>query len=168
MSDEHHDEHGTGAHEVDQMPNARLFNLLVGLSALTLAACFGVVQLFNMQVESIAADRAKGGAYSRIEYQAEMSAVVAGYGETYVRDGDQETTLYHIPAAKAVEQILADPKKLRRGRSYAGWAQTPTAIAIGDVERQFASGRAPAPGQPGAAPTPVPVPIPVPVPPHAE
>ena len=48
---EHHD-HG-GGHEIDRMPNSRLFNLLFGLSALTLLAGVGVVQLFNMQVRAL-------------------------------------------------------------------------------------------------------------------
>lgn len=134
----HHDEHGGGGHEVDQMPNARLFNLLFGLSALTFVACFGVVQLFNRQVDSIEADRAKAGSYSRHAYAQEMERHVDAFGQATIRDGDREITLYHVPVDKAVEQVLANPKAFQRGRLYPGWAQTPTALAVKDAERQFA------------------------------
>src|SRR5690606_3086889 len=93
MSDAHHDEH-VGGHEIDQMPNGRLFNLMIGLSILTLGACIGVVRLFDKQVESIQADRAKAGAYSRNVYRQEMAKIVDGYGATPLRDGDKELTLY--------------------------------------------------------------------------
>lgn len=136
MSDAHHDEH-EGGHEIDQMPNGRLFNLMIGFSGLTLAACFGVVRLFDSQVESIRADRAKAGAYSRNTYQQETARVVDGYGQTELRDGDKELTLYHIPLAKAAEEVLKDEKRFKRGRVYPGWAQTSTAAAIAEVERQF-------------------------------
>ena len=50
MSDHDHDE---GGHEIDKHAQpVRLFNLLVGMSALTLLAAIGVIQLFNLQVDS--------------------------------------------------------------------------------------------------------------------
>jgi len=119
MSAEHHHDdhaghgdHATGAHEVDNMPSARLFNLMVGLSVLTLAACFGVVQLFNMQVESIRADRAKAGPYSRKAYEAEMRTILDGYGKTTVPDGESQRTLYRIPVRRATERVLNDASLL--------------------------------------------------------
>jgi len=160
MSDAHHDEH-VGGHEIDQMPNGRLFNLMIGLSILTLGACIGVVRLFDKQVESIQADRAKAGAYSRNVYRQEMAKIVGGYGATPLRDGDKELTLYHIPVAKAAEEVLKDKARFKRGRVYPGWAQTSSAAAISEVERQFvrpeADAGAPtgvpvAPAQPGTAP----------------
>ena len=88
--DAHHD-HGAhdpdleaGGHEIDKMPNARLFNLLFGLSALTLLACIGVIQLFNYQVEAIEETRGEAGSFRVEAYRDEMRKQADGWGKVEV------------------------------------------------------------------------------------
>lgn len=164
MSEQHHD-HEEGGHEIDKMPNRRLFNLLGGLSALTLLACIGVVQLFNLQVSRIEEDWARRGAFSQQEYQSEMQAVLEGYGKTTLREDDgAESVRYHVPAQKAAAQILKDPDLLGGAAPYRGWERTTISDAIktqGGMPRPGSAG--PQPGQDvptpqpgGATPTPQP------------
>lgn len=132
MSDHEHDEHGAGAHEVDNMPSRRLFNLLFGLSGLTLLACIGVVQLFNQQVESITDSRATKSSFQLDEYQAEMAEIEKG-GRLIINDDDgvpageggkgpHEATRYQMPIADARKRMLEAPDKyLKAARPYRGW-----------------------------------------------
>src|SRR5262250_1635343 len=94
-----HDEHG-GGHEIDRMPNARLFNLLFGLSALTLLACIGVIQLFNMQVDSLEHTRADQGSFRIHEYTDEMNKQKSGWGRVEIKELDDKNTTnvrYYMP-----------------------------------------------------------------------
>lgn len=156
MSDTHgahdHDHgHGEAGHEIDKMPNARLFNLLFGLSALTLVACIGVVQLFNMQVAAVESQRAEQGSFQLAAYRDEMKKQLEGTGTVEVSESDgSKTTLYYGPLAQARKAVLDDPTKLKAGKPYPGWKtaddQAPAAAA--------------APPKPAPAPVPVPAPTP--------
>ncbi len=147
MSDTHgahdHDDHGHGeaGHEIDKMPNARLFNLLFGLSALTLVACIGVIQLFNMQVASIESERAAQGSYQLAAYRDEMKKQLEGTGSTVVVEADgSKTTLHFGPVAQARKAVLDDPGRLKAAKTYPGW--------------KTADDQAPASAQQAAAPEP--------------
>ena len=164
MSEQHHD-HEEGGHEIDKMPNRRLFNLLTGLSALTLLACIGVVQLFNLQVSRIEEDWARRGSFSQQEYQSEMQAVLEGYGKTTLREDDgAEAVRYYVPAQKAAAQILKDPELLGGAAPYRGWERTTISDTIktqGGMPRPGSAGPqpgqdAPTPQPGGATPTPQP------------
>lgn len=127
MSDSHHD-HEPGGHEIDKMPNARLFNLLFGLSILTFVACLGVIQLFNRQVEDIENQRAAKGSYKLADYNAKMAAVAEGYGKTTIPEegAEEPVTRYFIPEAQARKQLLDNPELLSGAKAYPGWENTGT------------------------------------------
>jgi hypothetical protein len=142
--DQAHDNHGVGGHEVDKMPSGRLFNLLFGLSALTLVACIGVVQLFYRQVDSIRDVRDTKQSFQLAEYRQEMDDVRGGRVLEMTDDdgvpsaeggrGVFETKRYQMPLAEARKRVLADPKQLlKAGKRYNGWrnpdANAPKVVA---------------------------------------
>jgi hypothetical protein len=142
--DQAHDDHGVGGHEVDKMPSGRLFNLLFGLSALTLVACIGVVQLFYRQVDSIRDVRDTKQSFQLAEYRQEMDDVKGGRVLEMTDDdgvpgaeggrGVFETKRYQMPLAEARKRVLEQPQQLlKAGRPYRGWrnpdANAPKAIA---------------------------------------
>ena len=157
MSDAHHDDHHDdghgeheGAHEIDKMPNSRLFNLLFSLSALTLLACIGVVQLFNRQVEQISDARGKDASFQLQAYRDEQAQIGGSWGRVIMLDDDgvptdrggtgpREAERAHMPIAEARRRVLADPKLLAAQPKYPGWQDR-------DPAKQ------PVPGQPAAAP----------------
>lgn len=130
MSDEH--AHDDGAHEIDKMPSGRLFNIVVILGGLTLALCFGVIQLFNQQVRNIETERISGGYATQQEYVAEMAEVADGYGKyEIVKPGgegkpDVVTTRYFVPVDKATQQVIDDPALLKGSTPKRDWAGTGT------------------------------------------
>ncbi len=111
--DTHH-EHG-GGHELDVMPNRRLFNLLTSLTALTLLACIGLVAFFYRQAETLVVERAKEGSFLVKRYKEEMREVIEGYGPT----GDGEH--FFVPHEKAKELVLSDPSRFRAAPPPPGW-----------------------------------------------
>ena len=135
--DDHHDhshEH-EGGHEIDKMPNARLFNLLFGLSALTLLACIGVIQLFNYQVEAIEETRGEAGSFRVEAYRDEMRKQADGWGKVEVKETDTNTTTerYYMPLSQAKKRVLDNPESLKAAPKYQGWKtsdeQAPAAAA---------------------------------------
>ncbi len=130
MSEEHG--HNDGGHEIDNMPAGRLFNILAVLGTLTLGLCFGVIQLFNLQVRNIEGEHATAGNASRQAYAAEMEAVAEGYGEYEivkpVGEGkpDNVTTRYFVPVGKATQQVIDNPALLAGKPPVADWAGTGT------------------------------------------
>ncbi len=138
MSDAHHDdqhEHDAGGHEIDNMPNGRLFNLLFGLSALTLIACIGVVQLFNRQLDSVEGARAEKESFQLTQYREEMKRLSASWGVVEIVEedglpkpqgaaaaGPTMADRFHMPVAEAKRRILADPGVLTAPAPYPGWA----------------------------------------------
>jgi hypothetical protein len=153
--DDHHGEghdHGghDGAHEIDKMPNSRLFNLLFSLSALTLLACIGVIQLFNRQVEQIGETRGKDASFQLQTYRDEQAQIAGSWGRVMMMDDDgvpsdrggvgpREAARAHMPLAEARRRVLADPKLMAAMPKYPGWVDH-------DPAKQ------PKPGQPAAAP----------------
>ena len=141
MADKHDDHHGHGAHEheggheIDKMPNARLFNLLFGLSALTLLACIGVIQLFNYQVEAIEESRGEAGSFRVEAYREEMRKQAQGWGKVEVKETDTNTVSerYYMPLDQAEKKVLENPELLKAAPAYAGWKtsdeQAPAAAA---------------------------------------
>lgn len=121
--DDHHDDHhGVGAHEVDKMPSSRLFNLLFGLSALTLVACIGVVQLFYRQVDTIRDTRNAKTSFQLEEYRQEMEALASSWTLVEFTDDDgvpeaqggksvHDTRRTHMPLAEARKRVLEEPQK---------------------------------------------------------
>lgn len=171
MSNEHndeHDDHGAhdGAHEIDAMPNARLFNLLFSLSALTLVACIAVIQLFNRQVDQITDSRGKAASFKLQEYRDEMAKHAGAWGKVVMMDDDgvptdkggagpHEAERYHMPVAEARRRVLADPKLLTAQPAYRGWvdrdpAKQPQPGAAAGAQPAVIPGARPRPG--GAAP----------------
>jgi hypothetical protein len=127
-----HDDHAAGGHEVDKMPSGRLFNLLFGLSALTLVACIGVVQLFYRQVDSIRDVRDTKQSFQLAEYRQEMDDVKGGRVLEMTDDdgvpsaeggrGVFETKRYQMPLAEARKRVLEQPQQLlKAGKRYNGW-----------------------------------------------
>lgn len=144
MSDTHdhsHDhDHGHGdegaGHEIDRMPNGRLFNLLFGLSGLTLLSAIGVIQLFNIQVDALEQSRAQQGSFRLAAYTDEMNKAKTSSGEIKINELDDRATVntrYFVPLATARKQVLDDPKKLAAFGQYPGWKtsddQAPAAAA---------------------------------------
>jgi len=142
--DHHESGHGAGdhghddggGHEIDRMPNTRLFNLLFGLSGLTLLAALGVIQLFNIQVEALEQSRAEQGSFRLAAYTDEMTKAKTSTGEVKVSELDDKATVntrYFVPLASAKKQMLDDPKRLAAFGVYPGWKtsddQAPAAAA---------------------------------------
>ncbi|MEM7157787.1 MAG: hypothetical protein AAF799_33415 [Myxococcota bacterium] len=152
MSDHEHDDHA-GAHEVDNMPSGKLFNLLFGLSALTLAACIGVVQLFHQQTASIEAQRAKKESFQLTEYKEEMEAIQAEWSVVTINDDDglteaqggkgpHEARRYQMPLSEARKRVLDAPdKSLKAGRRYRGWTNPDADAPKPSVKPRGAAGR---------------------------
>lgn len=169
MSDHDHD-HESGAHEVDNMPSRRLFNLLFGLSGLTLLACIGVVQLFNQQVAEITEERATKTSFQLQEYRDEMTAIKAG-GRLVIDDDDgltekqgglgpHEAPRNQMSLSEARRRVLEEPAKLLKAdKPYRGWTNPDPQAAqkplVPGVLPRGAGGR-PTPGavRPGGAPKP--------------
>lgn len=156
-----HGDHGHGdegaGHEIDRMPNARLFNLLFGLSGLTLLSAIGVIQLFNIQVDALEQSRAQQGSFRLAAYTEEMNKAKTSSGEIKINELDDKATVntrYFVPLATARKQVLDDPKKLSAFGQYPGWK----------TSDDQAPAAAPAPG--GAAPAGAPVPRPQPAAPE--
>jgi hypothetical protein len=129
-----HDHHaGGGAHEVDKMPSSRLFNLLFGLSGLTLLASIGVVQLFYRQVDSIRDTRDSKMSFQLAEYRKEMDELANGWSVVEMTDDDEvpadkggkgvhEARRYQMPLAEARKRVLEQPQQyLKASRPYRGW-----------------------------------------------
>lgn len=142
--DHHESGHGAGdqgheyggGHEIDRMPNARLFRLLFGLSGLTLLASIGVIQLFNIQVDALEQSRAQQGSFRLAAYTEEMTKAKTSAGEVKVSELDDKATVntrYFVPLASAKKQVLDDPKRLVAFGLYPGWKtsddQAPAAAA---------------------------------------
>jgi hypothetical protein len=133
VSSEHHDEE-EGAHEIDKMPYARLFNLLVGLSVLTLLSCIGVIQIFNLQVRQITEEYALEGQKASMltDYRADAAQVGGGYGRfEFELEGKAEERFF-VPVQAAKKQVLDDPKLLQGIGSYRGWDDSPVGKQIKD------------------------------------
>ncbi len=128
MSDAHG--HDVGAHEIDKMPAGRLFNILGGLSVLTLALCLGVIQMFNQQVKNIEGQRAKAGSFTQLAYQEEMTGVADGFGRYAFDKEGKEVTRFFVPVANAQKQVIDDPKLLAGARPGRTWAKSGTATKI--------------------------------------
>ncbi|MEM9459906.1 MAG: hypothetical protein AAGF11_37365 [Myxococcota bacterium] len=173
MSDQDHDhdhEHGDGAHEIDNMPSRRLFNILFGISALTLLACIGVVQLFYSQVKSMQGARHEKESFQLAEYRQEMKDLREQWGPVWMTDDDgvpaqergkgvHEAQRFHMPLAEARKRVLAEPgKALKAGRAYRGWRNPdPKAPKAAAKPNPRGAARAPARGarmplQPGVRP----------------
>jgi hypothetical protein len=153
VSDEHHDHHERGGHEIDKLPSVRLFNLLFGLSFLTLLASIGVVQLFNLQVEDIQDSRASVGSYRLDEYTQQVQQLLSGYGQvTVTEDGGAETPRYHIPVDEARKKLLENPELLGATAKYRGWEGSGPGKAVSEVETAAQKAMPPVP-PPGAVPT---------------
>lgn len=149
MSDTGHHEHEVAGHEIDKMPNRRLFNLLFGLSALILLASIGVVQLFNLQVADIEGRRARMGSFQLAEYEAQMDAVAKGRGTVMVREYDgKEAPRTYIPIAEAKQKLLDNPELLKARAPYAAWRNTDTYQAIEQVRQQAAADAPRRPAEP--------------------
>jgi hypothetical protein len=119
-----HDHGGGAGHEIDRMPNARLFNLLFGLSGLTLLSAIGVIQLFNIQVDALEQSRAQQGSFRLAAYTDEMNKAKTSAGEIKINELDDKATVntrYFVPLANARKQMLDDPKKLAAFGQYPGW-----------------------------------------------
>jgi len=127
-----HDDHAAGGgHEVDKMPSGRLFNLLFGLSALTLVACIGVVQLFYQQVDTIRDGRDTKVSFQLAEYRAQMDELKGGRVVEMTDDdgvpaaeggrGVYETRHFQMPLADARKRVLEQPQLLKSGGPYRGW-----------------------------------------------
>lgn len=78
MSDAHDSDHGHGegllGHEVDDPPNARLFNILLFCTILVFLSCVALVQVFNSQAREIVTSRANQGSYKLAAYKTEMGS----------------------------------------------------------------------------------------------
>jgi hypothetical protein len=162
-----HDGHEAGGHEVDKMPSGRLFNLLFGLSALTLVACIGVVQLFYRQVDTIRDARDTKVSFQLAEYRQEMDELKGGRVVEMTDDdgvpateggrGVYETRHYQMPLAEARKRVLEQPQLLKSSGPYRGW-RNPDANApkpVAPVPRPRNPMR-PGPGVDGKGPVPLP------------
>lgn len=151
MTDHNHDSHGqhAGGHEVDQPPTRELFNIIWGLSALTLLSLATCVQLFNNQARDLTSERGKDGSFVLQQYRKDMETRTRGSGEDTLTDATGKITARYnyIPLASARELILSKPEKLGAFPPPAGWVH-PDDIASG--------------GQGAAPPAPAPTPVPTP------
>jgi hypothetical protein len=144
-----HDEHD-GGHEIDKMPNTRLFNLLFGLSGLTLLACIGVIQLFNYQVDAIEESRGEVGSFRIEGYREEMRKQVDGWGKVDVKETDDNTVSkkFYMPLSQAKKKVIDDPKLLNAAPAYPGWKtsdeQAPAVAPTPTPGRGDVDGKAPA------------------------
>ncbi|MCA9705219.1 MAG: hypothetical protein KDK70_05125, partial [Myxococcales bacterium] len=178
MSDHDHDhDHGHdegGGHEIDKMPSSKLFNLLFGLSALTLIACIGVVQLFNSQVSTMRGVRDAKVPFQLAEYRQSMGELENRWGMVLLPDDDgvpvkeggqsvHESQRYFMPVAEARKRVLESPGQyFKATRPYPRWPNpdpnAPAAIRPGargpSVRPAPPTGGRPmrVPGQPGAQP----------------
>ena len=155
--------HEPGGHEIDKMPNARLFNLLIGLSLLTLLSAIGVIQLFNQQVRVIKEERDSKVSFRLKAYHDEMSKLTTTWGrvrftETEAgadgKDVQIQTRRVRMPLADAKKKVLDDAKAMKALPRYPGWMNPDPAVAqpaAGDKK-----GAAPAaPTAPRGRPAPV-------------
>ena len=149
MSDHNNNAHGqhTGGHEVDSPPTRELFNIIWGLSALTLLSLVTCVQLFNNQARDLNTERGKDGSYVLQDYRKDQETRTRGSGQDSVADatGKVVARYNYIPLASARELVLSKPEKLGAFPPPAGWVH-PDDIASG--------------GQGGAPPVPPPAPAP--------
>ena len=119
-----HDAHDVGGHEIDSMPNRRLFNLLFGLSALTLLCCIGLIQVFNSQAAKIAEERAQEGSFLLRDYQQEMDEVGGSYAPA-------EGGKFRIPHEKAKQLVVSDPSRLQAFPPPEGWVHPDDLLGAG-------------------------------------
>lgn len=149
MSDHNNNAHGqhSGGHEVDSPPTRELFNIIWGLSALTLLSLVTCVQLFNNQARDLNTERGKEGSYVLQDYRKDQETRTRGSGQDSVTDatGKVVARYNYIPLASARELVLSKPEKLGAFPPPAGWVH-PDDIASG--------------GQGGAPPVPPPAPAP--------
>lgn len=126
-------DHGVGGHEIDQMPNGRLFNLLIALSVATLISCVAVVQLFNAQVRSLLAERSKSNT-SLKNYNDEMARVLDGKQSVYeFQVGGKDQKVGVISVAQAQAKVLENPEEaFTAAPVYDGWDR---AAAVKEFER---------------------------------
>jgi FtsZ-interacting cell division protein ZipA len=156
VSDHDHDhEHERGGHEIDKLPNTRLFNLLFGLSFLVLISSIGVIQLFNLQVRGIEEARAQQPSFRLQAYRDETSALLGSHGTvTVVDEGGVERVAHHMPVADARKAVLDDAAALGAAPRYRGWENSSVAKTIStlqDAHKAAMPPRVPAPQQ-GEAP----------------
>lgn len=145
MSHDDHGDHGhePGGHEIDKMPNARLFNLLVGLTILTVVACIGVIQLFNLQVRGIEDERASKESFRLKAYWDEQNSLRNSFGRVIITDDDglqprpedpkqidrtktygegpHRATIKRMPIDQAKATVLEDDGAMKAARAYPGW-----------------------------------------------
>lgn len=149
MSDHNNNAHGqhSGGHEVDSPPTRELFNIIWGLSALTLLSLVTCVQLFNNQARDLNTERGKDGSYVLQDYRKDQETRTRGSGQDSVTDatGKVVARYNYIPLASARELVLNKPEKLGAFPPPAGWVH-PDDIASG--------------GQGAAPPVPPPAPAP--------
>jgi hypothetical protein len=136
VSDHDHDhEHERGGHEIDKLPNARLFNLLFGLSALVLLSSIGVVQLFNLQVRSIEEKRAQQISFRLQEYRDATSTLLESHGTvTVVDEGGVERVAHHMPVADVRRGVLENPELLGAAPKYRGWETSSAGKTIATLQ----------------------------------
>lgn len=154
MSDHGHE---PGGHEIDKMPNARLFNLLIGLSLLTLLSAIGVIQLFNQQMRVITEERDSKVSFRLQSYNDEMSKLATTWGRVHFteneagedgKDKQIKTRVVRMPLADAKKQVLDDPKSMKAAPRYKGWKNPDP-----DVPEPAAGDKKKAPGAAPAAPS---------------
>jgi hypothetical protein len=142
---EHEHEHERGAHEIDKLPNARLFNLLFGLSALVLVSSIGVIQLFNMQVAGIERSRAKQVSFRLQEYRDEVGRVQGNWGTaTVLEESGEETAVHHMPLAEARRRVLDKPELLGAAPKARGWENTAVGKSIAAEQEKLKAAMPPA------------------------
>lgn len=148
MSDQHHGTHG-GGHEIDAPPTRELFNIIWGLSAVTLLSLVTCVQLFNNQARDLNAERGKEGSWVLQEYRKDQETRTRGSGQDQLTDatGKVVASYGYIPLASARELILSKPEKLSAFAPPPGWVH-PDDIASGGQGA----------GTPPSMPTPPPAP----------
>lgn len=110
-------------HELDA-PNSRaLFNIVWGLSAVTLLAIATCVQLFNQQRDALVEEQ--GSSYRLQDYRQEMAQKTQKAGETEIKTADGKTleVLKYIPLTQAKIQLLRNPQMaLKADVPPQGWS----------------------------------------------
>ncbi len=151
MTDHNHSHGGGGGHEVDQPPTRELFNIVWGLSALTLVSLVTCVQLFNTQARDIDAERGDAGSYLLAKYRKDMDHRTKNSGTEELTDaaGKVAARYKFVPLTEARDKILARPEMLGAFPAPPGWVH-PDDVNAGAT----------------GAPPPAPVPVPA-VPPAA-
>ena len=117
-----HGSHG-GGHEIDQPPTRELFNIVWGLTALTLVSLVTCVQLFNTQARDIDSERNDAGSYLLAKYRKDMDHRTKNSGTEELTDATGKVTARYkfVPLKDAREKILARPEMLGAFPAPPGW-----------------------------------------------